>query len=213
MTRSGGEDSTTTVADELVFAVCHELGNLLAGVRLEAGLLEPVAEEVAKASRRIENASARAGSLLALVRPLLAPETLTQMAADPLEIMDGLWSGLDAASEDRVQIELKSAANLPRVRLVPEVIHHLMLSAIFCGLEVGGEGSRVRVRASTDADGIAFAVHDEVREPEVEALVLCGRSLVFAVADRLLQHLAGRFETIPDEAGTRVSFAFSAVSD
>jgi len=215
MTGGGGEDAATAAANELVFAMCHELGNLLAGIRLEADLLEPDAGpgKLARAGQGIENASARAGSLLALVRPVLAPESMGLVIADPLEVLDGLWSGLDAMSDGRVQIDLKSAVNLPRVRLAPEVFHHLMLSTIFCGLQAGGDRSRVRVQAAANGDGIAFTVQDEVREPEAEALVLCGRPLVFAIADWLLARLAGCFETTLGDAGTRASFTFSAVPD
>jgi hypothetical protein len=190
--------------------VCHELGNLLAGVRLEAGLLEPdvAAAELDAAGQRIENASARAGSLLALVRPLLAPESVGLAVAAPSDVLAGLWSGLDANSDGRVQIDLESAADLPPVRLAPEVLHHLLLSAIFCGLEAGGRGSRVRVAAAPDGDGVAFAVVDEVREAAGETRALCGQPLVFAIAERLLQQAAGRFESTLGEDGTRSAFSF-----
>lgn len=215
MTRGGGEGEAAVAANELVFAVCHEIGNLLAGVRLDSVLLEPAAaaEELAKAGERIETASARAGSLLALVRPLLVPEAMSLRSADPMDVLDGLFSGLDSASEGRVQIELKSAANLPRVRLVPDVVHHLMLSVIFCGLEAGGAASRMRVWASADGEDVAFSLLDEVREPDDEALALCGRPLVLAIADRLLQPLAGCCEAAVGASGTRVSFRLPAAPD
>jgi signal transduction histidine kinase len=212
MTGGSGEADATN-ASALALAVCHELGNLLAGVRLEADLLESGSGpgELAGAARRIENASARAGSLLALVPPLLAPDRAALPAVDVLDVLDGLRSGLDASCDGRVQIDLKSAAALPPVRLAPEPIHHLLLTAIFQGLEAGGTASRVRVRASAEGADVALAVLDAGRVDEGRAPALRGRPLTFAIARSLLRGFAGRVEVAPFEAGTRVAFVLPAV--
>ena len=60
-------------AAELVFAIAHELGNHLSGIRMQAYLLDPDldARSLAEASITID---ALAGPLLSLVRPLLSDE-------------------------------------------------------------------------------------------------------------------------------------------
>jgi signal transduction histidine kinase len=213
MADGGAHDEARSAASarDLVFALCHELGNLLAAARLEAGLLaaDAGAAELATAAERIAEWSARAGSLLALVRPLLAPEAVLLLAADPLDVLDGLRSGLDESSDSRVVIALKSAAQLPGVSLAPELLHHLLLTAIYCGLEAAAPEGRVRVAAEAEGDSVAFVVEDEGgfgaadRAPELR-----GRPLTHEIARVLLAGLGGRFEAVRSAGRTRVAFAF-----
>ena len=59
---------------DLVFAICHEVGNLVGVIRLNADLIDAKASEreLATLSVEIDDSSARIRSLLALVRPLLS---------------------------------------------------------------------------------------------------------------------------------------------
>ena len=196
---------------DLVFALCHELGNLLAAVRLEANLLDPRggATELAKAAERISQVSARAGSLLAQVRPLLAPDTAAVVPMDPLDVLDGLWRGLDESCAARAAIVLKSAAELPDVDLAPEVLHHLLLTAIFLGLEAGGPEGRVRVFAEAAPASVAFLVEDEGPPDDLsEPPDLRGRPLTHEIARALLAPQGARFEAARRENRTRVAFVF-----
>jgi len=196
---------------DFVFALCHEIGNLLAGARLEASLLDPGAgaTELAKAAERISEVSARAGSLLAQVRPLLAPDGAVVLPMDPLDVLDGLRRGLDESCDARVVIVLKSAAQLPDVDLAPEVLHHLLLTAIFLGLEAGGPKGRVRVFAEAAGERVAFLVEDEGRlDDSSEPSELRGRPLTHEIARALLARLGGSFEVSRSEGRTRVAFAF-----
>ena len=106
---------------ELVFALAHEIANLLAAARLEAGLLDPAAPaaELQRIADCVSETSARAGSLLALLRPLLAPEGVDPVPIDALELLEGLRGGLDESSDTRVVIALKTAVELPAVPLAP----------------------------------------------------------------------------------------------
>jgi hypothetical protein len=211
---SGSTPSEATAAippRDLVFPLCHELGNLLAGTRLEASLLDAGmgAAELAAAAERISGVSARAGSLLAMVRPLLAPDAAAALPTDPLEVLDGLRRGLDESCDARVAIVLKSAAELPDVDLAPEVIHHLLLTAIFLGLEAGGPDGRVRVFAEAVAGRVAFLVEDEGPPDDFpEPPELRGRPLTHQIARTLLATLGGRLEVSRPEGRTRVAFAF-----
>ena len=160
-THAGTEEGAReAAAKELVSDVCHEIGNLLAGTRLEASLLDPdaAADTLKSTAARIESASARAGALLALIRPILETDSLRVGPVDPLDVLAGLRSGLDAGIDARVAVDFKSAVDLPAVRLPSEPLHHLLICAIYCGLESAGEGSGVRIRAEGRDASVDFAV-------------------------------------------------------
>jgi len=206
-----GEATAAISPRDLVFALCHELGNLLAGTRLEASQLDRGlgAEELEAAAERISEVSARAGSLLALIRPLLAPDAALALPTDPLDVLDGLRRGLDESCDARVAIVLKSAAELPDVDLAPEVLHHLLLTAIFFGLEAGGPEGRVRIFAEAAGGRVAFLVEDEGPPDDFpEPPELRGRPLTHQIARTLLAALGGRLEVSRPEGRTRVAFAF-----
>jgi signal transduction histidine kinase len=206
-----GEAVAVRSPRDLVFALCHELGNLLAGARLEASLLDPGAgaTELAKAAERISEVSARAGSLLAQVRPLLAPDTAVPLPTDPLDVLDRLRHGLDETFDARVAIVLKSAAQLPDVDLAPEVLHHLLLTAIFLGLEASGPKGCVCVFAEASGERVAFLVEDEGRPHDLsEPPELHGRPLTHEIARALLGTLGGSFDVSRADGRTRVTFAF-----
>ena len=61
---------------ELAFAIAHEVGNHLGGIRLQAHLLDDElgAREMAEASVLIDALAGRSGPLLALLRPLLSDD-------------------------------------------------------------------------------------------------------------------------------------------
>jgi len=211
--RGEGNDATSqTSRHDLVFALCHEIGNLLAASRLEASLLTTVGEsgELAHAAERISEISARAGSLLALLRPLLVPNEIEALATDPVEILGGLRRGLDASCDERVGIDLDSAATLPAAALAGEVIHHLLLTEIFFGLEAAGSegGARVSARA---LDGCVVFRVDSGACPDLDqgSGPLRGRPLAHAIAGALLAHQRGRLEVSQGEGRTRVDFALN----
>jgi signal transduction histidine kinase len=206
-----GEVAAARSLQDLVFALCHELGNLLAAARLEAGLLDPSsgAAELTAAAERISELSARTGSLLALVRPLLEPDAIAVLPSDPLDVLDGLRRGLDESCDTRVAIQLKSAAQLSGVAIAPEVVHHLLLTAIFCGLEASDSAGRVRVSAEAAGGCVVFLVEDEGsfrisdRSPQLR-----GRPLTHEISRVLLAGLGGRVEVSRSDDRTRVAFAF-----
>jgi nitrogen-specific signal transduction histidine kinase len=212
-TTGGANEPSST---ELVFAVCHELGNLLAGTRLEASLIDSETETNAyvRAAQRIESATARAGSLLASIRPLLDAEHCGIAAVDPLEVLAGLRSGLDASVDFRVAIDLKSAVELPRIRVPAEPLHHLLVSAIYYGLESGGEAGSVRVRAEADEEHVAFAVIDSGSLAATDGSpALRGRRLLLAIATSLVAPAGGRVDVSAQSDGTRLAVAFPAGTD
>jgi signal transduction histidine kinase len=213
-----GPTNESTELRELVFALAHEIANLLAGSRLEAGLLDPAAgaPELQRAADRISEASARAGSLLAMLRPLLAPETAPPLPIDALELLAGLRGGLDESSDARVVIALKSAVEVPVVRLAPDSLHHLLLTAIWAGLEAAPGDAPLRVFCRADGDRVAFVVEDDGPAPDLDPDgQLRGRPLSWAITRSVLAAMEGRFFVTRDEAAgrTRVTLDFPADAD
>ena len=200
---------------DLIFALAHEIANLLAGSRLEAGLLDPGAgaAELQQSADRISETSARAGSLLALLRPLLAPEAVTPLPIDALELLEGLRSGLDESSDGRVVIALKTAALVPVVRLAPDSAHHLLLTAIWAGLEAASADGVLRVFCRVDGERVGFVVEDDGAAPD-QAGELRGRPLTWAITRAVLATMNGRlFVTRDEPAGrTRVALDFPATA-
>jgi hypothetical protein len=172
------------VSAGLVAAVCHEIGNLLAGARLLAS------ERAPGDAARIARSLARAGALTALVPALVEARSRNDpsQAADPLEVLEGLWRGIDAEDEARVRVELRSAALLPCARLDAETLHHLLLAQILVALDEGA--GAVSVAAGGAPGAVCFRVHGLAPD-------LAAASVPRAVAEALLGPCGGRAETFP----------------
>jgi hypothetical protein len=186
---------------ELVFALCHEIGNLLAAGRLESGLLAGgAATDPAAVGRRLSEVAARAGALLALVRPLLDGDRAPALATDPAALLGALRGGLDAERERCVAVDADAA--LPDARVEADVVHHLLLAAVYLALE---EAGRARVTAREVAGRVELAVeHPAPGPPRREDGALRGRALVGAVAEVLLARSGGRIAVEHGGAATRV---------
>ena len=136
----------------LVRDVCHEVGNLLAAVRLEAHLLDESAGE------RISGLSGRAGALLSLLSPLLEAAPGSPGAFDPLDLLGGVQAELE---DPRVRVALRSAVDLPRVRFEADVLTCLLVAEVGAALERVPDGGQVRVAAEAQDGGVAFVVESE----------------------------------------------------
>lgn len=171
---------------DLLFAICHEVGNILAGIRLRGQVVDE------ESGARISELTDRAGSLVALVRPLLSNPPPSVPVLDPIEVLEALKRGLDDVDGARVRVELESALDLPDVAIDGETLHHLLMADLFAALENLPAGERVRVVAQPSPDGVAFVleVPGEVT-PEASALKLTGRALTHALAAAILGKRGG----------------------
>jgi nitrogen-specific signal transduction histidine kinase len=200
---------------QLVFALCHEVRNLLAATRLQAHLLASDAEEgeIAATTEKISAMAARAGSLLAQVRPLLSPPAGPFRLVDPVDVLNELRRDLDEDCERSVRIDLKAAAALPEAEIDSESIHHLLLTAVFCGLDAAGPGQRVRVSAEAVGKQIAFTVENEgPQQDEPSEPFLSGRSLTWILAEAILGQQGGQLQVQRRDALTRVELRVPAAA-
>ncbi len=189
------------VPRDLVYALCHEVGNLLAAQRLQCQLLDD--EE---AGARISELAARAGSLLALVRPLLETPTVPAAGVEPIEILDSVRRGLDDPEDRRLRVRLKSAVDLPDVAVEGETLLHLLLAQLFAAFEDLPEGERLVLFAERRNSAVAFVLEDagKPRDRQVDPQ-LAGRPLSQELARCILERCGGGFEFDFPAEGNRVA--------
>jgi C4-dicarboxylate-specific signal transduction histidine kinase len=194
---------------DLVLALGHEIGNLLAATRLHAHLIEAdrTATELSDISATIGELSSRMGSLLAQIRPLVVPALEDAPNIDPIEVLDGVRRGIEESCDERVAINLESAAGLPMAVIDPEPLHHILLTSIYRALEESEPTGRVAVSAFAQAESIVFSVDDESPFEDFVGSALTGRALLHAVADAILRPRGGQVAIRSLGAGSRVEFS------
>jgi hypothetical protein len=195
----------TPVAErDLVFALCHEVGNLLAGVRLQGDLLG------GQEGLRVAGHAARAGSLVGLVRPLLDP-TRAPSPVDAAALLEGLRRDFDAS--EPVAIEAAGAGLLPALAGDAEALHHLLLAELRAALEQarGAGAPGVRLSCERTVDGADLCVERPgalaADEPPER---LSGAALTRALAVALVARWGGRVTAAADSGHARVVYALRA---
>ena len=204
---------TKVDAEELVFGLCHEIGNLLAASRLEAYLLRAGAEEseVAHAKQTISRVSSRSGSLLALIRPLLAPATAPLDSLEAMEVLDRLHRGIDDDCAKRVGLDLRAAAELPDVSVNSDALHHMLLTEIYLALDSLPPEGTVSVSARAMKEDVVFQVEHRPDSSEAEdPKMLSGRSLAVTCASMILSASGGGVEVSREAESVRVSYRVRA---
>jgi len=198
---------------DLVLALGHEIGNLLAATRLHAHLIDAdsTATELSDTSATIGELSSRMGSLLAQIRPLVSPVPEGAPNVDPIGVLDGVRCGVEESCDARVAVDLESAAGLPMAAIDPEPLHHILLTLVYQALEESVPTGRVAVSAVAQAETIVFRVDGEV-ECEADASgALRGRTLLCAVADAILRPRRGQIAVHSLGSGNRVELTVPAV--
>jgi nitrogen-specific signal transduction histidine kinase len=200
---------------DLVLALGHEIGNLLAATRLHAHLIDDdmSATELSRISATIGELSSRMGSLLAQIRPLVSPVSERAPNIDPIEVLDGVRRGIEESCDERVSVDLDSAAGLPMAAIDPEPLHHILLTSIYQALEESEPTGMVAVSAFARAKSIVFAVDDESQFEDVASGALRGRALLHAVANAILRPCGAQIAIRSLGAGNRVELAVPAAGD
>jgi len=196
----------------LVLALGHEIGNLLAATRLHAHLIDAdmTEAELSEISATIGELSSRMGSLLAQIRPLVSPASGAAPHVDPLEVLDGVRCGVEESCDARIAVDLDSAAGLPMVAIDPEPLHHILLTSVYQALEESAPTGRVAVSAVAQADSILFRVDGEAEFEADAGSALRGRTLLHAVADVILRPRRGQIAARSLGSGNRVELTVPA---
>jgi nitrogen-specific signal transduction histidine kinase len=209
---AAAKDKTFSEPMDLVLALGHEIGNLLAATRLHAHLIDAdrTATELSESAATIGKLSSQMGSLLAQIRPLVSPVLEGAPNIDPIEVLDGVQRGIEESCDERVEIDLASAASLPMAVIDPEPLHHILLTLIYRALEDSGPAGKVAVSAFAKAESIVFTVDGESKFEDVAGGALTGRALLHAVADAILRPLRGQIAIRSLGAGNRVELSVPA---
>jgi nitrogen-specific signal transduction histidine kinase len=188
-------DKAVSEPMELVLALGHEIGNLLAATRLHTHLInaDTGATELSRISATIGELASRMGSLLAQVRPLVSPVQEGPPSIDPVEVLDGVHRGIEESCDERVAVDLDSAAGLPMAVIDPEPLHHILLTLIYQALEESEP-----------------AGNDESRFEDIAGGALKGRALLYTVADAILRPRGGQIAARSLSAGNRVELTVPA---
>ena len=205
-------------SQDLVRALCHDVGNLLAAVRLSAHLLaNDIAETDRLAvSRDVEDLAALAGALLAHVRPLLAGATLARVRVAPAEVLTALTRALQDRRTGGATLSIARGRNLPDVRVDPDALYHLLLTLVHGSLEAAAPSGRVRVSAKHRGRRVILSVSDDGRQVDIDELrrgsTPRGRELAIRVADAVLRLMGGRAAAELQRRGTRIDLFLPAAA-
>jgi C4-dicarboxylate-specific signal transduction histidine kinase len=212
-----GYDEALTPED-LTHALCHDVGNLLAAVRLSAHLLSSDITEADRASisRDVEDLTARAGALLAHVRPLLGRGNLARTPVSPAEVLRALARALKDRRMQDVALSIAHGRDLPDIRVDPDALYHLLLTLVFGSLEAAAPEGRVRVSAKHVGRRVILSVIDNGPQVDLDELrsgpTPRGRDLAIRVADSVLRRMGGRAAAELQRRGNRIDLFLPATA-
>ncbi len=209
-------------AVELTLALCHEVRNLLAAVRLSAYLIarETDSAQVRASIEDIEAISVEAGAALAHIRPLLDAAGESPRV-DPVAVLEAVGRSLTEIPGRAAPVEVRWPDALPDVRVDPDALHHLLVTLALSARETVREPGAVRVGAEAREGSVVFRVEDD-GDPLVEAEARPKpdpvhrpgrRGLGLRVAEALMRSAGGglRIDTRAD--GTRVELVLPVLED
>jgi len=187
----------------LVLAICHEVGNLLAAVRLAAHLAarEPASSDAGPV--QIEDLAAHAGALLAQIRPLLARRSAPVRVA-PEQLLKALERALAEPAHGEMRLEVRMPRALPDVDVDPDALYNALLTLALVALEATKPDGRVRLSAQRADTGVCFVVEDDGQASDLEDTPGRGRGLALQLVRRVAQRCGGKATVRPRRRGTRI---------
>jgi nitrogen-specific signal transduction histidine kinase len=216
--RSRTAPSGVSNPDELIRALCHDVGNLLAAVRLSAHLLsiEIPEEDRRSISQDIEDLVAQAGALIAHVRPLQSGANVSRVPVSLREVLTALSGALKDRRKGSVTLSIANSRNLPDVRVDPDALFHLLLTLVRGALEAAAPDGKVRITAKLQGRRVILSVIgggrpldlDEIRRGSAPR----GRELAVRVADAVLRPMGGRAAAELRRRGSRVDLYLPAIA-
>lgn len=197
----------------LVFALAHEVGNHLAGIRLEAHLLDDSlgAAGLARASVSIDSLAAQAGPWLTLLRPLLDPGAAAGSRASIAGIVDGVRRQLAEEGLGGRAVEVEIANDAVAEVAAFDGLHALLIVLVGSSQTLPPGRAPIALRLASQADGIevvcelpgdVFASAGEDGAGGQPALR--GRDLAVALARILVADAGGRVDVESGNGCSRV---------
>lgn len=179
----------------LVRPLCHEVGNLLAGIRLSAHLLREGldGEEGGRTARGVELLAAQAGGLLAQIRPLVASDPESRVRVTTASLLASVRRAVEGELPEDVRLRVGAGRGLPDVRVDTEALHHLLVTLLLGAAEARPAG-RLRLEAAAQGRRVVLSVSDDgppvvLREAAPESAR--GRALAVRVAAAVVKASGG----------------------
>lgn len=196
----------TDESNRLVSAICHEISNFVAAIRLQAHLIDEDLDRraLAEAVMEIDDLSARTASLLALIPPLSRPQPDASRKVPAGAIARQFERALKTHGARGCTFVFEIEEPLPDVRAEPEWLHDLLMCHAFGAMEAmeamraADAGRTLRFEVEATETEVIFAVEDVARE-DADFLgwrqaTLRGRALTNALSHCFLCRGGGGFD-------------------
>lgn len=190
---------------EQIVALAHEVGNVLAAVRMSAHLLpDGSARERRDGAGEIERWVAHAGELLALGRPIVGASREGRSRVSVAEVLEGVGHVLLQPGELPGPFEVASAPRgAPGLRVDLDALHHV-LRVLVRTLFSEQPGCEVSLRAGRRGDRVEFVIAASGGDAR-------GReALAIQIADAAVRPDRGRVTQDSTRRGTRVRVSLPA---
>jgi hypothetical protein len=195
-----------------VFAIGHEIGNHLGGIRLQAHLLDEDldARGLAEASIEIDGLAGRSGPLLALLRPILSPSQQEGSRLGWSALLAGVQQQLEDDGTRGVRLEIEAPNDPGSEAPGVDWLHSLLIALVGSTLEGVEAPGTVSLRLEVRDGRAVLVLEDEGAQEELErGSALRGRGLSVAVARCLLESIGGWVETRRVGSKTCIELGFS----
>ncbi len=193
---------------DLVRPLCHEIGNLMAGIRLTAHVLggeRDVPDRMALA-RDQQRMVAHAGALLALVRPLVSPDSVERRPVGTADLLAAVSRGLGDVVPVDQRLSVPKGRGLPDVRADADIAHHGLVALLLASVEAAGAEGHVRLRAVREDRKLLLTLTDPgaPAEPAARGETPHGRALQIAAVDAAMRAAGGRVRAVDAPRGSRI---------
>lgn len=205
---------------ELLFALCHEMGNLVGAIRLQTHLLdqEMSPRDLATARSEIDVLGARVSALLTLVRPveLGGAPGIDADGLDPDDALAVVEHGLETLVLPGVDVAFAPSGARRRLRVDRGALQALVTSFVHLAIEQVRPRGRVRVGVEHE-DGRGAVVIEDDGQPDPSLAAWPdepkrGRTLLCAVARRVVDAVDGDLSVDSSSSGSRIAIWLPAVA-
>jgi len=203
----------------LVARVCHEIGNLLAAIRLSGYVLtmdEGAGQQVRATAEEIEGLAVHAAALMHLLPPVLALHEEECRGVEPRVVRDALSRSLPSHLFAAIEFEEPKESETPSLWLRSQEFCNVLVALVIASRGASQGKGRLRISFRRQAEAAQVVIEDRtgsLLEEELEVAALRGVALVLALAEFLLHPIGGGISV--DRAcfagkGTRVALVLPA---
>lgn len=195
----------------LVFAIAHEVGNHLSGIRMQAYLLDPDLDEraLAEASITIDELAGRAGPLLSLLRPLLSDDWRPSSRETWDALLHRVLRQIEEEGIRGVRLELLTEGRESLEAPDLEWLHSLLVALVGATITHVGRKGAVEIALEEQSGEVRVVIADDGAEEELSSdAAHRGRPLALEIARELVGRAGGRVDVGREAGRTRVSLVF-----